>query len=63
MSLISNPDLLRPREAARKLAVSERKLWELTNRDIIRAVRIGRSVRYDPCDLEAFIEAQKGGAR
>jgi excisionase family DNA binding protein len=55
--------LVRPRDAARMLAISERKLWELTNRNLIRAVRIGRAVRYDVRDLEAFIAAQKGGDR
>ena len=54
---------VRPRDAARMLAISERKLWELTNRNLIRAVRIGRAVRYDMRDLEAFIAAQKGGGR
>ena len=53
--------LLTPSEAAKALAIGERKLWELTNRGIIRAVRIGRAVRYDPADLAAFIAAQKGG--
>jgi excisionase family DNA binding protein len=55
--------LVRSREAARMLAISERKLWELTNRKLIRAVRIGRAVRYDVRDLEAFIAAQKKGSQ
>ena len=54
--------LLTAREAATALSISERKLWELTNRNLIRSVRIGRSVRYDIRDLEAFIAVQKGGA-
>jgi excisionase family DNA binding protein len=52
--------LLRPRDAARRLAISERKLWDLTARKAIRAVRIDRAVRYDVRDLEAYIAAQKG---
>jgi excisionase family DNA binding protein len=56
--------LLTAPEAAKALAIGQRKLWELTNRGIIRAVRIGRAVRYDLRDLEAFIAAQKeGGGR
>jgi excisionase family DNA binding protein len=51
--------LVRPREAARLLAISERKLWDLTNRNQIPCVRIGRSVRYSPLDLQAWTEAQK----
>jgi excisionase family DNA binding protein len=53
------PRLLRPREAATLLAVSIRKLWQLTNMRLIPSVRIGRSVRYDLRDLEAWIEQQK----
>jgi excisionase family DNA binding protein len=52
--------LLRARDAAKYLAISARKLWELTNRGEIPAVRIGRSVRYDPADLRAWIESRKG---
>lgn len=51
--------LLRPREAAAMLALSPRKLWELTNRKLIPCVRIGRAVRYDVRDLVAWIEDQK----
>ena len=53
------PTLLRAPEAAEMLAVSPRKLWELTNRKLIPCVRIGRAVRYDPRDVAAWIEEQK----
>lgn len=53
--------LLRPPEAAKTLSISERKLWDLTQQHKIRCVRIGRSVRYSICDLEAFIESQSMG--
>ncbi len=51
--------LLRPREAAAWLKISERSLWSLTHQGQLKAVRIGRSVRYDIADLVAFIEARK----
>ena len=51
--------LLRPAEAAEALAVSPRKLWELTNRGVIPSVRIGRCVRYDPADLRRWINERK----
>jgi excisionase family DNA binding protein len=55
--------LARP-EAARALAIGQRKLWELTNRGLIPVVRIGRSVRYDVRDLATFIDrAKEGGGR
>ena len=51
--------LLNPREAATALAISPRKLWELTNCGDIPCIRIGRAVRYDPEDLKTWIEQKK----
>ncbi len=51
--------LLKPDEAAGVLAISPRKLWELTASRVIPAVRIGRAVRYDPADLVAWIARNK----
>ena len=58
-------DLLRPKDAARMLAISERHLWGLTQEGKIPACRLGRSVRYDRADLEGFVEASKnkGGVK
>ncbi len=53
--------LLTPKQAADALAISPRKLWGLTASGHICAVRIGRSVRYDPLDLREYIDAQKQG--
>ena len=47
------------REAAKALSISERTLWGLTQSGEIPCVRIGRSVRYDPADLRAWIESRK----
>jgi excisionase family DNA binding protein len=55
----TNDCLLRPREAAAWLKISERSLWSLTQRGELPAVRIGRSVRYDMANLVAFVEAHK----
>ena len=53
--------LVKPKEAANEiLAISERKLWQLTKDGIIPAVRLGRCVRYDITDLEQFIRDMKG---
>ncbi len=51
--------LLRAYEVAAYLAISERKLWELTNRGDIPCVRMGRTVRYDPPDVRAWVRARK----
>ena len=52
-------ELLRPREAAEWLKISERTLWSLTQRSELPAVRIGRSVRYDLADLIQFVDVRK----
>lgn len=53
--------LLKGPQAAKALAISERKLWSLTRRGEIPCVRIYRSVRYDPADLRAWIAQKKAG--
>lgn len=56
--------LLTAREAASRLAISTRKLWELSNRCEIPVIRVGRAVRYDPADLTNYIDSQRvGGAK
>ncbi|MBI1824858.1 MAG: helix-turn-helix domain-containing protein [Planctomycetes bacterium] len=55
--------LVKPGEAARLWAISERKLWSLTNVGAIKCVRIDRAVRYDPGDLRAWIESKKVNAQ
>ena len=52
-------ELLRPREAADWLKISERTLWSLTQRGELPAVRIGRSVRYELADLIQFVAVRK----
>jgi len=58
----SPPLLLKPKEAAKALAVSPRKLWSLTACGAVPCVRIDRAVRYDPADLRDYIQSLKGGA-
>lgn len=43
-------------EAARRLAIGRSHLYEYLLRGTLRSVRIGRSRRIAPRDLEAFIE-------
>lgn len=55
--------LLTPRDAAKAMAVCEKTLWNLTQpRGTLPAVKLGRAVRYDPADLQAFIGRMKGVA-
>lgn len=54
--------LLRAPDAAEALGISERTLWAYTKpRGSIPAVKIGGRVLYDPRDLTAWIDRQKGG--
>lgn len=56
----ANHALLTPLEAAKFLAISERKLWDLTDSQEIKVTRIPpRSKRYDPADLRDFINRCK----
>lgn len=52
--------LIKCREAAAYLAISERKLWQLSKDSRIAAVRFDRVVRYDIADLDEFIAKAKG---
>jgi excisionase family DNA binding protein len=56
---VGEPKLLTARDAAKALAVCEKTLWTLTNQGELPVVRIGRSVRYDPRDLSAWITRNK----
>jgi excisionase family DNA binding protein len=53
--------LLTVQEASRYLAVSVSTLYGWVWRRSIPFVKIGRAVRFDLRDLEAFIEASKQG--
>ena len=53
------PALMNIKCASRYLAISERKLWEMSKTNIIPVVRFGRAVRYDINDLNAFISKAK----
>ena len=58
--------LVDARDAARMLAVSPRKLWNMTFEETpgLPFVRCGRLVRYRVAALEAWIASQeKGGER
>jgi len=52
------PLLLKACDAAVLLAISERKLWQMTNAGKIPCIRMGRAVRYSPDDLKEWIADQ-----
>ena len=51
--------LLKKSEAARLLNMSESWLEKATANGELPAVHFGRSVRYDPADLRAWLESKK----
>lgn len=56
----SDDTLLTVDEAATRLRLSKRKLWDLTApRGPIPCLKIGKSVRYESCDLSAWIQSSK----
>lgn len=59
-STINETRLMTVKDAAAYLAISERKLWDMSNTGEIPCVRLGRAVRYDLQDLDSFIARAKG---
>jgi excisionase family DNA binding protein len=51
--------LLTTPEAASRLGVSKRTLQELAAERKIAQIKFGRNVRFDPADLEAFINSHR----
>ena len=51
--------LLKSKQAAEYLCISERTLWNLQKSGKIKIVRMGRLIRFDPADLDKFIEEAK----
>jgi excisionase family DNA binding protein len=59
MSGTAERRLLRAREVAQRLDVSEQRVHELARLDLLPCVRLGRSVRFDPLVVEQWV--QSGG--
>lgn len=51
--------LLKLSEAAARLGTSERHLRDLWARREISAIKIGRLVRFDPADIDKYIESHR----
>ncbi len=59
--MINNRFLLKPKEAAALLGISERTLFELRRKKQVNAVQLSRRcLRYDISDLREFINRCKG---
>ena len=51
--------LLRVREAAQILNVSQRTIWRLLDDGELTRIRVGKSVRVEAADLHKFIASQR----
>jgi len=49
---------MRPRDAAKALGISERLLWEWTNRGTVPHVRLGRAILYPVDSLREWLRQQ-----
>ena len=58
--VIQHQRLIKVRQAAQYLGISERKLWQLTKDRRMPAIKFDRVVRYDIADLDEFIAKAKG---
>jgi excisionase family DNA binding protein len=56
-------ELLTAEEVARVLRCTERYVWRLGRDGKLPRIRVGRHVRFDPADVEAFIVEAKEGPR
>ncbi len=54
----SDPFLLRPDDAAKKLAISPSKLSKMTRAGEIPVIRFNRCLRYDPLALRDWIASK-----
>ena len=56
----SGGPLMKSKQAANYLAISERQLQYLSQRGEVAVIRIGKSgVRYDRLDLDAFVDCHR----
>lgn len=55
------PKLLTPHQVADLLGVSigTLEIWRCTNRYPLPYIKVGRSVRYDPSDVQEFITSRR----
>lgn len=61
-SSVQRPMQTLPQVAAH-LGISRRKAWELVNSGEIPSFRVGRCLRLDPQDVDAWVRKQKKGGR
>jgi excisionase family DNA binding protein len=56
---VRRPKLLKPQEAADYLGIAHWKLYELARNRVLASIKVHRTIRFDPQDLDAFIESYR----
>ena len=51
------PELLRPRDVAKMLALSSVRVYQLAQTQEIPSIKIGKSIRFDPRDVAEFVRS------
>lgn len=55
--------LMEPWDVADVLNVSRKTVYKLANSGGLPSVKFGGALRFDPADVDAFIEANKAGSK
>jgi len=53
---VRRPKLLKPDEAAEYLGIAHWKLYELARNGVLASIKVHRTIRFDPVDLDTFID-------
>lgn len=63
MSAVALPGLIRVEAVAQVLGLSRPMIYKLVNTGELPTVRIGKTLRFDPADVAAFIQARRAQQR
>jgi excisionase family DNA binding protein len=63
MSPVALPGLIRVEAVAQVLGLSRPMIYKLVNTGELPTVRIGKTLRFDPADVAAFIQARRAQQR
>jgi excisionase family DNA binding protein len=58
-----NSPLLNPEQVAELLGVSVRYVWRLGRDGELPRIKVGKYVRFDPVEVDTFIEQRRSGPR
>ena len=59
MEMRSEQDLQSPAEVARRLGMSRSNVYHLASVGALSSIKFGKAVRFDPMDVERFIQEHR----